>query len=61
MYGVIGYIDEKLLDSCCGLRYIRDLRCGICYAFIERMRLRGHSLRVYKGYIEYAFMDILCV
>ena len=33
--GVIGYMDEKLLDSCCGLRYIRDMRCGICYAFIE--------------------------
>ena len=24
--GVIGYMDEKLLDSCCGLRYISDLR-----------------------------------
>ena len=34
VYGVIGYMDEKLLDSCCGLRYIRDLRCGIYYAFI---------------------------
>ena len=31
--GVIGYMDEKLLDSCCGLRYISDLRCGVCYAF----------------------------
>ena len=26
VYGVIGYMDEKLLDSCCGLRYISDLR-----------------------------------
>ena len=46
---------------------------GVCYAFgllsicvcVGLMRLRGHSLRVYKGYIEYAFglmrLDILCV
>ena len=37
----------------------------LCVRIIEYMRLRGHSLRVYKGYIEYAFglmrLDILCV
>ena len=27
----------------------------LCVRIIEYMRLRGHSLRVYKGYIEYAF------
>ena len=38
--GVIGYRGEKLLDSYVLLCYIRDLRCGVCYAFGFRYAFR---------------------